>query len=279
MSVSNNQINFPEPIIYFKGKTPTKELVPTQKDLYGLGNSGKIHLHLNDTTKVVKKCEEDMRKEYAIGMELNHSAFVKTHQLYIKKNPNGKEKHKLVLEKIDGKTVYYYLRSEEKIPLDTVIKVLLQVEDCCRYLFTKQIGWADINDGNIFITKENNELKLIDFGRWNKISDPKKRTLQLLMGSMEIISWIVTSSTLVSQGSDDLSGNRFSFPVTFFKEQISLNQIYSDNIKEYKRCSWMQRLQKIIEEKPEKDRVNFISEYFMEVKKAILEPETLKKNV
>ena len=67
---------------------------------------------------------DDMRKEYAIGFELDHPALVKTHQLYIK-NLNCKEKHKLVLEKIDGKTVYYYLMSEDSIPIDTVIKVLL----------------------------------------------------------------------------------------------------------------------------------------------------------
>jgi hypothetical protein len=33
----------------------------------------------------------------------------------------------------------------------------------------------------------------------------------------------------------------------------------------------MQRLQQIIEDKPEIEMVNFVSDYFLEVKKAILE--------
>lgn len=202
-----------EPISYIKGKIKTKELIPTKKEKLGKGTSGIVHVAKNDSSKIVKKSNINIEKEYKIGKKLNHINLMKTDQLYIKKYQNGKKtKYKLVAEKITGRQLSNIYNLNKKNSKDVTLKLIEQAKDlCCNYLFDENIVWKDVNAENLFIEKESNKLKIIDFGHWEEIEEPNEKTFSLLTGAMEICGWIVKTSTLRERGKQQELENKILF--------------------------------------------------------------------
>lgn len=194
-----------EPKPYTKDDIRTKDLIPTKKEL-GKGTYGTVYEHGKQASLAVKKTylqvEYQNKKvfsieeEFKLGSQLDHPHLVKIHDLYIKKYLDGrKDKYKLVMDKIEGKTINSYAESGEKLSDETVKKLLQQLQNCCLYLFNKGIAWNDTNPDNIFITKEKNDLMLCDYGMWLMEENPQTRTLWLLYGAKTIVSYILNSSS------------------------------------------------------------------------------------
>ncbi len=246
-------------IVYKKGKT--KAVIPTGEEI-GKGKAGVVKQHGKHSSIVVKKSEEDMRHEHQIGSQLDHPNFAKVHKLYIKQGQ--KVKYKLEMEKVKGKTLTDFYRSKN-LPKEQVKDIVQQAKDSCLYLFDKKIAWEDMNSDNIFIVPNDREpnkpkLKFIDYGFWKKEDDAKKRALQLVIGSMEIIGW-------VARGSSILPSPKMLFAPGQFSKNAP-NQILSLDAKQRHPLLW-DTLSKQIEGKNEEELKAWLSSYFDEVLKAL----------
>ncbi len=259
-----------EPIVYIKGETKTQDLVPTEKHVLGKGKSGRVHQHLTKASLVVKKSIQDLGHEYEIGARLNHPNLVRVYRLYIKhyqdQDSPKPDKYKLVMRKINGSTISKYYGGEEKISDEIVKRLIQQAEDCCLYLFDQGIAWGDVNNGNIFINHKGN-LMLADFGHWHSFPNSQAKTLQLLMGAMEIVGWIVKSSNLrVDNQKHPEEEKGVIFPKVFFGEQLNYPQILSffgANI--YDSKPWMQRIKAKMEHMNDQGMKKFLQSYFAQV--------------
>lgn len=231
---------------YKKGEQRTKDLIPTKKEPLAKGKSGQVFdlVNENKADRVLKKFNQEDPKEKKTKEALNeleisnqigiHPNFVKFQGYYIKSYSNGTQKHKIEMEKIQGKSItsmrseYQYLTAEE------TDKLLTQIKDCSSHLLDKGIGWRDVNDGNIFITEEKN-LKICDYGNYKKIDEKKDCAIQLMLGQMEVVGWLIKASILKKKGirhSDPDAQEKIEhailFPKKFFgKEVEGPNQILS----------------------------------------------------
>lgn len=256
------------PIVYAKGEKKTRDLIPTKKELIGKGVHGEVHEHRENHSLVVKKSLEDLTSEYEIGTSLDHPNLVKIHQIYVKnygiKTKYSKTIYKMVMDKIEGLTVKFYYEKNQKIDNKTFCKLILEAKDCCHYLFHKKCAWNDLNRGNVFITAGTSKLRICDFGFWTNIDDSKERTLQLLMGSIQIVEKIVSISSL--RGKIDRE-NRIKFPDTFFGENIN-EDVVIPRADYYKSESWMQKLKARVENMTDAELEIFLMNYFEDVLKS-----------
>lgn len=247
-------IKAPEPILYKRGEG--KNLV---SDKYlGKGvTSNKVYEHVDNPKLAVKATG---LHEYEIGANLEHPNLAKTHHLYMsdeaaqERFPRGN----MVMDKIEGKTINKYYINKEPISKEQTIKALSQARDCCGYLFDQDVYWCDVNDGNIFIEEKTGDLKIIDFGGWNREDDPKNKGLYLLLGAMEVSGWLLK----ISEARGDYRG---LFPKKLFGKELNLGQIvtardaplYSDPLKKG------EKIEKAFMKKTEKMDDHEIKEFLM----------------
>lgn len=256
-----------QPIVYTQGITKTKDIIPAKKERLGKGHSSQVFEHRYNESLVIKKSGHSLEKEYEIGLFLDHPHLVKMRRLYLKQYPT-KTKYKLVIDKIHGQTISRYYRGSKKLSNEIVNKLFSQVLDCCLYLFKQKVGWADVNDGNIYVLDKENNLMLADFDKWRVIEDSKLRAWQLLLGSMEIVGWIVRSSSQLAVNNHFQLESEILFPQEFFEEKIDLTQILSIfGITLYAKTPWFQKIQDKITSMNDNEIMQFFIDYFNNVNK------------
>ena len=99
-----------------------------------------------------------LEKEFDIGMEMNHPNIVKVF---------GREElpvvgQCIVMDYVDGRTLDAFL--DENPSVEKRKKVVMQLLSAMRYYHSLQIVHRDLKPSNILITRNGDDLKLIDFG-------------------------------------------------------------------------------------------------------------------
>ena len=100
-----------------------------------------------------------LRKEYSLGLRLGHSGIVGIY---------GFETHPtvgqvIVMEYVDGVTLYDFVRKNKNIPLKTRVDIAHQIADALAYMHSLGISHRDLKPDNILVTRRN-EAKIIDIG-------------------------------------------------------------------------------------------------------------------
>ncbi|MBR0178176.1 MAG: serine/threonine protein kinase [Bacteroidales bacterium] len=101
---------------------------------------------------------ELLKKEYELMVQLDHPNIVKAYA----KEMNDEIGPCIVIEYIDGLTLDAFL--ETKPSRQTRRIVIEQLVDALAYIHTKQVVHRDLKPSNILITRNGNNLKIIDFG-------------------------------------------------------------------------------------------------------------------
>jgi CRP-like cAMP-binding protein/tRNA A-37 threonylcarbamoyl transferase component Bud32 len=101
---------------------------------------------------------EEFRNEAIAIAHLNHENIVKVYDV--------EELFRtffIVMEYVEGRTLEYILRREEKRPLPQLLDIFLQVCAGLRHAHEKGIIHRDVKPGNILV-QEDNRAKIVDFG-------------------------------------------------------------------------------------------------------------------
>ncbi len=101
---------------------------------------------------------ELLKKEYALMVQLDHPNIVKA----ISKEVHDEFGPCILMEYIDGMTLDEFLKN--KPSRQTCRKVVDQLGDALAYIHSKQIIHRDLKPSNILITRNGNNVKIIDFG-------------------------------------------------------------------------------------------------------------------
>lgn len=103
--------------------------------------------------------ERLLEKEYEIGSALEHPNICRTLDF----RPMGAFGNCIVMEWIEGETLERLLKDGEMTPA-LARKVILELCDALDALHHRQIVHRDIKPGNIMLTRNGRNVKLIDFG-------------------------------------------------------------------------------------------------------------------
>ena len=101
---------------------------------------------------------ELLKKEYALMVQLDHPNIVKA----IAKEENEMMGPCIVMEYIDGMTLKEFL--ENKPSRQVRRKIVDQLMDALAYIHSKQILHRDLKPSNILVTRNGNNVKIVDFG-------------------------------------------------------------------------------------------------------------------
>ena len=101
---------------------------------------------------------ELLKKEYELMVQLDHPNIVKAYA----KEVNDGIGPCIVMEYIDGITLDQFL--EGKPSRQVRRKVVDQLIDALAYIHSKQILHRDLKPSNILVTRNGNNVKIIDFG-------------------------------------------------------------------------------------------------------------------
>lgn len=101
---------------------------------------------------------ELLKKEYALMVQLDHPNIVKA----ISKEVNDELGPCIVMEYIDGVRLDEFLKTKPSRQMRR--KVVDQLVDALAYIHSKQILHRDLKPSNILITRNGNNMKIIDFG-------------------------------------------------------------------------------------------------------------------
>ena len=99
-----------------------------------------------------------LKKEYELSIQMDHPNIVKA--LYKEVNPEIGPC--FVMEYVDGVTLDQFLKANPSKALRR--KVVDQLLDALKYVHGKQIIHRDLKPSNILITRNGNNVKIIDFG-------------------------------------------------------------------------------------------------------------------
>jgi eukaryotic-like serine/threonine-protein kinase len=97
------------------------------------------------------------RREEDIGKRLDHPGVRKVLP------EEDRSRLYMVMEWVDGKLLRQVLQQEKRLPLDQVIKIVLQICDVLQYVHSHQVVHRDLKPENIMIDDQGS-IKLIDFG-------------------------------------------------------------------------------------------------------------------
>ena len=99
-----------------------------------------------------------LKKEYEIGRQLHHPHIVET----ISWREDDQIGECIVLEYVEGGSLTDFLK--KKKPMSVRVKIATQILDAMNYFHKKQIIHRDLKPSNILITKNGDNVKIIDFG-------------------------------------------------------------------------------------------------------------------
>ena len=130
-------------------------------ELYRLERDGKFRVIkvIRPSLRGQQRYEALLRKEFEIGYGLDHPA-IRTVYNYGHSEGFGSY---IEMEWVDGISLAEFL-SEHKPDRSTARRIALQLCDALSYLHARQIIHRDLKPGNILITHNGLNVKLIDFG-------------------------------------------------------------------------------------------------------------------
>lgn len=122
---------------------------------------GKLHVlkALQPHYKGTAFYEQALRKEFNIGYQLEHPHICRT----LGWEHTRSLGNCILLEYVDGITLKEFMQQEKLTPA-LALKIIQELCSALQYIHSKQIVHRDLKPGNILITHNGNNVKLIDFG-------------------------------------------------------------------------------------------------------------------
>lgn len=262
ISINTHQHPVPEKE---KLRKNAQKSVDSEKNCIGKGSEGRVYEIREHENLVVKKSGSPIENEYNISKKLTENISPSSH-LFCKVYDNFiYDNHDLIImDRVFGKSMNYYYNSNEKISKAQAIKLINDARKACLELYAKGIIWVDINDGNIY-NQDSGSLKIIDYGCWEEMEDKNKLSYYLLIGSMELVGWIIKCSEIRKNNevNENQRNKEYSiiFPQTFLEEGPR-DQIMSYSHRYNKEIHWQEKLMEQIEKG---NHEQLITSYFNDV--------------
>ena len=105
------------------------------------------------------RCAAALEKEFDLGIRLDHPGIVR----YFEKGSDAQGPY-IIEEYIDGQTLSDWLKEHQPLPADEVRRLIGEIAGAVGCLHDAGIVHADLQPGNILVTRQGNHPKLIDLG-------------------------------------------------------------------------------------------------------------------
>ncbi len=137
-----------------------------------------LHPHLvRDTTFF-----ERFRNEAILSAKLNHSNVAVLYNFLRDRNDNF-----MVMEYVDGMNLEKLLKQNGGLPLESVLKIMIQALDGLHHAHEKGILHRDIKPANLMLTREA-IVKLMDFGIARMIGSQRLTRADRIVGTLEYMA-------------------------------------------------------------------------------------------
>ncbi|RFS16959.1 serine/threonine-protein kinase [Emticicia sp. C21] len=137
-----------------------------------------LHPHLvRDTTFF-----ERFRNEAILSAKLNHSNVAVLYNFLRDRNDNF-----MVMEFVDGMTLEKLLKQNGGLPLESVLKIMMQTLDGLHHAHEKGILHRDIKPANLMLTREG-IVKLMDFGIARMVGSQRLTRADRIVGTLEYMA-------------------------------------------------------------------------------------------